>query len=142
MNKEFLRAMSRMVELGKMTKEEALRTFLDEMVEEFAPLIDSLHTVACIKQHACDPTHLNRRRKDVCYYELEGQIQECWELPDHREWVEVFYKMVLESGYDGIQDVINAIGAISANTQLLAAKSPEALRIALGIFSTLSETPP
>lgn len=141
MNKELLRTLGRLVELGKMTKEEALRTFLDEAIEDFAPMIDALHNVACVKEHACDPAHLKSRIDGVCYYELEAQLHDSWQFRDHREWVEVFYQITIECGYEKVQDVVSAIGALNANLQLIAAKSPSAMAIARGILSAADSSP-
>lgn len=129
MNKELLNALSRMVDLGKFTEDEALKFFIESAIEDLAPLIDLLHTVACTKEHACDPTHLARRREGVCYYELEAQVHKTWDFPDHKEWVEVFYNIAREAGYDKVRDIITAIGAINANAQLVGAKSPTAVKI-------------
>lgn len=141
MNNELFRALEKLIEIGKLTEEEALYTFIKEMIEDFAPLIDALHNVACVKQHACDPMHLTRREERVCYYELENQINECWELPDHLEWTETFYAIVKECGHENIQDVINALGAINANTQLLIASSPKAAAIAHQIVAAIYASP-
>lgn len=141
MNKELLNALSRMVDLGKFTEDEALKFFIESAIEDLAPLIDLLHTVACTKEHACDPTHLARRREGVCYYELEAQVHKTWDFPDHKEWVEVFYNIAREAGYDKVRDIITAIGAINANAQLVGAKSPTAVNIVRGLIDAAFESP-
>lgn len=137
MNKEFLRALTRLVDLGRMTKEEALRAFVEDGIEDLAPLVDRLHTVACVKQHACDPSHITRRKEHICYYELEEQLHDPWSFPDHREWMETIYQLMAECGPDKVQDIITAIGAINANAAVVKANSPTAVVIVGAILDAL-----
>lgn len=49
-----------------------------------------LHTLLCVKDHGGDSVedfHKYGREPDVCYYYLEEQFEECWDMEDHQDWL-------------------------------------------------------
>ncbi len=49
-------------------------------------LVDLLHLLLCTLEHSYDMISVVSRKKDVCYFYLENDIAEGYDMEDHLKW--------------------------------------------------------
>ena len=87
-----------------------------------------LHSLFCTKRHFTqDPTILIKggRRPNTCYFYLEDQLDEAWEMSDHEEWLEKAMEVK-----DITQNEGKSLTSISMNLEMLSNR-PDLLRLIL-----------
>jgi len=59
-------------------------------MKEDIKLTNIIHILLCDRSHedAMEKLLSSGRDEETCYYYLEENLAECWELADHRHWLE------------------------------------------------------
>lgn len=80
-------------------------------MEKLETLIETLHTLLCDKSHAGKMEDLIRRGRENsrCYYYLEKNLTERWELADHVFWKEEAEKLMLDLRASTAEEALRSI---------------------------------